>query len=323
MSFLPTLSSTARHRLLFLILCLVWGTTWLGLKVGVTDVPPAFFSGVRWTFAGIVLLGYRRFRRQRVFVSPPLIGRVVVMSVIMVSLCAIIQLYGMRYISSGLAAVINSALTPISMLGFAVAIGQERMTWRQGIAFAIGVAGILVLFGPRIATGRMGVGELLGAIGVAVSAMLYCVASVMSRRVMRIVPPVQLTGLTNLIGGLALLAVSLPFEPGAWHAAGMAWGWAAWVAWWWLVLAGSLGASIIYFLLVRDWGASRTATYAFVTPVISVFLGMAVLGEHVDGTEAIGMALMLAGAALALRRPPAGKPADLTPTPPAATVRSS
>jgi drug/metabolite transporter (DMT)-like permease len=95
----------------------------------------------------------------------------------------------------------------------------------------------------------------------------------------------------------------------------MAWGWAAWVAWWWLVLAGSLGASIIYFLLVRDWGASRTATYAFVTPVISVFLGMAVFGEHVDGTEALGMALMLAGAGLALRRKagPIGTPLKRTP----------
>ena len=321
MSFLPTLSSVARHRLLFLILCLVWGTTWLALKAGINAVPPAFFSGVRWAFAGIVLLGYRRFRHQRVLVSPRLLGRVIVMSVIMVSLCAVIQLYGMRQISSGLAAVINSALTPISMLGFAVAMHQERMTWRQGIAFAIGIAGILVLFGPSAIAGQVGLAELLGATGVAASAMLYCVASVMSRRVMRIIPPVQLTGLTNLIGGVALLALSLPLEPGAWHAAGLAWGWAAWLAWLWLVLAGSLGASIIYFLLVRDWGASRTATYAFVTPVISVGLGMLVFHEHVDGTEALGMALMLAGAGLALRRPPVAKATDLTPAPPATTVR--
>jgi drug/metabolite transporter (DMT)-like permease len=319
-SFLPTLSSAARHRLLFVILCLVWGTTWLALKAGINAVPPAFFSGVRWAFAGIVLLGWRRFRHQRVLVSPRLLGRVIVMSLVMVSLCAVIQLYGMRQVSSGLAAVINSALTPISMLGFAVAMGQERMTWRQGIAFAIGIVGVVVLFGPSAIAGQIGLAELLGAAGVALSAVLYCVASVMSRRVMRIIPPVQLTGLTNLIGGLALLALSLPLEPGAWQAAGMAWGWEAWLAWLWLVLAGSLGASIIYFLLVRDWGASRTASYAFVTPVISVFLGMVVFGEHVSGTEAIGMGLMLAGAALALRRAP--KATDLTPTPPDATVRS-
>lgn len=317
MSLLPTLSSAARHRLLFVILCLVWGTTWLALKAGINAVPPAFFSGVRWTFAGVVLLAWRRAHRQPVLVSPRLVGRVVMMSVVMVSLCAVIQLYGMRQVSSGLAAVINSALTPISMLGFAVAVGQERMTWRQGIAFAIGILGVFVLFGPRIATGQMGLAELLGAAGVALSAMLYCVASVMSRRMMRIIPPVQLTGLTNLIGGVVLLVLSLPLEPGAWHAAGMAWGWAAWLGWLWLVFAGSLGASIIYFLLVRDWGASRTATYAFVTPVISVLLGMAVLGEHVDGTEALGMALMLAGAGLALR---GAKARDLTPPPPAATV---
>jgi drug/metabolite transporter (DMT)-like permease len=287
---------------LFVVLCLVWGTTWLALKAGINAVPPAFFSGVRWTFAGIVLLAWRRLHHQRVLVSPRLVGRVILMSVVMVSLCATIQLYGMREVSSGLAAVINSALTPISMLGFAVAMHQERMTWRQGIAFAVGIAGVFVLFGPRIAAGEVKPAELLGAAAVAASAVLYCVASVMSRRVMRIIPPVLLTGLTNLIGGVVLLALSLPLEPGAWHAAGMAWGWEAWLGWLWLVFAGSLGASIIYFLLVRDWGASRTASYAFVTPVISVFLGMLVFHEHVAGTEALGMALMLAGAALALRR---------------------
>ena len=134
---------------------------------------------------------------------------------------------------------------------------------------------------------------------------------------MRIIPPVQMAGLTNLIGGVVLLALSLPLEPGAWQAAHLAWGWAAWIAWLWLVFAGSLGASIIFFLLVRDWGASRTATYAFVTPVIAVFLGMMVFGEHVSGTEALGMALMLAGAGLALR---GAKTKGLTRKPPAATV---
>jgi drug/metabolite transporter (DMT)-like permease len=305
---LPTLSSAARHRLLFIVLCVVWGTTWLALKAGINAVPPAFFSGVRWTFAGIVLLAWRRFHHQPVHISPRLAGRVVLMSLVMVGLCAVIQLYGMRQISSGLAAVINSALTPISTLGVAVAMRQERPSWRQGIAFAIGIAGVLVLFGPDAVTGQVAPGELLGAAGVAFSTILYCIVSVTQRRVMRIIPPVLLTGLTNLIGGLGLLAFSLPLEPGAWHAAGLAWGWAAWLGWLWLVLAGSLGASIIYFLLMRDWGASRTATYAFVTPVISVVLGMAVFGEQVSGLEALGMVLMLAGAGLALRSRTEAKP---------------
>jgi drug/metabolite transporter (DMT)-like permease len=59
---------------------------------------------------------------------------------------------------------------------------------------------------------------------------------------------------------------------------------------------------VVYFLLVRDWGASRTGTYAFVSPVISVLLGMMVLGEQVHINDAVGMALMLGAAGLVLRR---------------------
>ena len=74
------------------------------------------------------------------------------------------------------------------------------------------------------------------------------------------------------------------------------------MGWLWLTFAGSLGASIIYFLLVRDWGASRAGTYAFVSPVIAVLLGSVVLDERLDAMQALGMALMLGGAGLSLRR---------------------
>jgi len=80
------------------------------------------------------------------------------------------------------------------------------------------------------------------------------------------------------------------------------WGVAAWAGWLFLLLPGSLGATIIYFVLVRDWGASRAGTYAFVSPVIAVLLGVAVYGEAVGLLDALGMALMLGAAALVIRR---------------------
>ena len=78
-----------------------------------------------------------------------------VVAVLMVSFNQVIQLYGLRYITAGLAAVLSSALTPISLLGFAVIVGQERFVRRQVAAIAIGVTGILVLFGPAALAGRL------------------------------------------------------------------------------------------------------------------------------------------------------------------------
>jgi drug/metabolite transporter (DMT)-like permease len=125
---------------------------------------------------------------------------------------------------------------------------------------------------------------------------------VLSIPLMRNMPPTEMAAMTNFIGGAILLVMSLLFEPGGWDAMTGNWGVAAWSAWLFLLLPGSLGATVVYFLLVRDWGASRTGTYAFVSPVIAVLLGVTVLGEQVHVNDAIGMALMLAAAGLVLRR---------------------
>jgi drug/metabolite transporter (DMT)-like permease len=290
------------QRALFVVLCLVWGTTWLALKAGVATVPPAFFSGTRWTSAGLLLLAWRWWRGQRVTVGLHMAGRLSVVALLMIALNATIMLYGLRHIGSGLAAVISSALTPISLLGFSVALGQEQFNRRQVGAIALGVIGILVLFGPAAFRGDLDTMQLLGAIGVIAGCLCYTAGSVLARPLMRSLPPAQVAATTNLLGGLMLLVLSLLFEPGARAALGGHWGTAAWVAWWYMLIPGSLGATTIYFLLVRDWGASRTGTYAFVSPVIAVLLGVMVYGERLDAANAVGMALMLIAAAVVLRR---------------------
>lgn len=292
----------AYERVLFVVLCLVWGTTWIALKAGAMAVPPGFFSGTRWTIAGLLLLAWRWARGQRISFPLRLAGRLVVVALLMIALNAVIMLYGLRYVGSGLAAVINSALTPIALLGFGVAAGQEQFNTRQLGAIALGVTGIVVLFGPSAFRGELDTSELLGAIGVIVGCLCYAAGSVLARPLMRSLSPAHVAASTNLVGGLMLLVASVLFEPGVRAAASGHWGWAAWAAWLYMLGPASLGATTIYFLLVRDWGASRTGTYAFVSPVIAVLLGVAIYGERLDPANAVGMALMLGAAALVLRR---------------------
>jgi drug/metabolite transporter (DMT)-like permease len=296
------LSSATVHRLLFAFVCVIWGTNWLAMKIGVAQVPPGIFSGLRWTTAGMVLLGWRWSRGYRPRINLRLAWRLLLVSVLLVAFNAVINLYSLRHVDSGLASVINAALTPISLLGFAVALGQERFNaWQIG-AIALGVAGILVLFGPSALNGTLDGWTLLGTAGLIVGCLSYSLGSVLSIPLMRRLEPTELAGMTNFIGGLILLVTSLLVEPGAWGAMRLDWGWQAWSAWLFLLLPGSLGATVVYFLLVRDWGASRTGTYAFVSPVISVLLGVFVLGEQVHVNDAVGMVLMLGAAGLVLRR---------------------
>lgn len=287
---------------MFAFLCLVWGTTWLAMKAGITAVPPGFFSGTRWTMAGMLLLGWRWWKGLPVRVPIRLLWRLGLVALLMIALNASIQQYGLRQIGSGLGAVITSGVTPVALLGFSVGSRQERFTWKQARAIALGLAGLLLLFGPKALAGHLAGAELLGATGVLVACFCYCAGSVVARPLMRTLPPAQVATITNLIGGIILLVGSLLFEPGVGQALRFEWGRAAWAGWLFLLLPGSLGATIIYFVLVRDWGASRAGTYAFVSPVFAVLLGMAVYGEPVSVLDAVGMAFMLAAAAVVIRR---------------------
>jgi drug/metabolite transporter (DMT)-like permease len=287
---------------MFAFLCFVWGTTWLGMKVGIAVVPPGVFAGSRWTIAGLVLLAIVRFRGEKVMPPPRLAGRLVLVAVLLVSLNQVIQLYGLKHITAGLAAVISSALTPIALLGFSVALGQEGFTWRQLGAMALGVLGILVLFGPAAFTGTLDIWQVLGALGVIVGCLSYSLGSVMARPMMRTLAPVQMSGLTNLIGGALLFVASVAVEPGAREALALDWGWPVFAAWLYLLIPGSLMSTTMYFLLVRDWGASKTGTYAFVSPVIAVAVGSTLFGEELTWADVAGMVLMLGAAGLVLRR---------------------
>ncbi len=296
------ITPAARQRALFAVLCFVWGTTWLAMKVGIASVPPGVFAGTRWTSAGLILLIWRWARGQRLQIPMRLTGRLVIVAILMVSLSQVIQLYGLRHITAGLAAVLSSALTPITLLGFSVAMRQERFDWRQLGAIAIGVAGILVLFGPAAIAGKLDIWELLGAVGVIIGTLSYSAGSVMARPLMTTLAPAQMAAMTNLIGGALLLVSSVVLEPGAFEALIHPWGWSATIAWLYLLFPGAIMSTVIYFLLVRDWGASRTGTYAFVSPVIAVILGTTLFDEKLDVGDVAGMALMLIAAAIVLRR---------------------
>ena len=295
------LSPLTRQRLLFAFLCLVWGLNWVAMKIGVTVVPPGIYSGARWTAAGIVLLAWRYFQGQSIGIRPSLRLRIVGLSVLLIPVNVFIMLYGLRYVSSGLASVLSSALTPIALLWFSVMMGQETFKAKQLTAMGVGVGGLLLLYGPKAFAGRLGVPEMLGSLGIILGNLAYCLGSVFSRRLMRMMSPALLAAQTNFIGGVVLLIVALAVEPGARDFVTGNWGLEAWVAWLFQVVAGSLGATVIYFFLVRDWGASRTGSYAFISPVIAVLAGMLLLGEQVDLLEAAGMGLMLVAAAMVLR----------------------
>ncbi len=296
------MSTIAKQRLMFALLCFVWGTTWITMKQGTAHVPPAMFSGLRWTTAGIIQLAAIGFTQGRLNIPWHAVKQVLVISVLINSANQLFMLYGLRYVGSGLGAVINCALTPLALLGFALLNGQERINRRVIIAMLLGVVGILVLFGPAAMSGRLDGMALFGALCIVFGTLAYCGGSVMARPYTASMNPHLLAGMINLFGGLQLIPISLIFEPGALASLQLDWGWIAWSSWFFLLIPASLGASTIFMILVRDWGASKAGSFAFISPIIAVFEGLVLSGEALHPVDAIGMTLMLVAAWVALRK---------------------
>jgi drug/metabolite transporter (DMT)-like permease len=146
-------------------------------------------------------------------------------------------------------------------------------------------------------------------LAVAAAAFTYGYGSVLARPLLRTYPALFVAGITTLVGGIALMIVALPFEPGAVSALSGNWGTTAWLGWFFLVIFGSLIGYTTFMRLLRDIGASRAGSYAFVSPVIAVGLGAAVFAEQITVMDVIGIVVMLSGAYLAMSGAPATEPA--------------
>jgi drug/metabolite transporter (DMT)-like permease len=209
--------------------------------------------------------------------------------------------WGMRYVSSGTAGVLEMSLTPIALLGFGVALGQERWSWVNAIAMALGVAGICLLFEPSIKADQDSVvWSAVGFVAIAWAAVSYAWGSVLARPLIEHYGSGTLSGTTMLIGGGALLASSLGWEPNSTQSLEAFWGWPAALGWLFLLVFGSLIGYSLFMQLLRDLGPAKAGSFAFVSPIIAVLVGVIAAGETVSPLSIVGMAVMLVAAGTCL-----------------------
>jgi len=290
------------NLLLFWLLCLIWGSTWIATKAGLEVLPPLFMAGTRFVAAGAILLALRARSRPWRFDRADL-PRLTLVTALIVVLCYGGLFWGAARVDSGTAAVLNMGLIPIALHGFGMMLSEEAASRRKLLGIIVGILGLSILFGPTAASAWEPGGRqqaLAGAAAVALSSIVYAAASVLMRPLLRRYEPVDLSGVMNAAGGIVLLVVSLAVEPGAAVAWRGGWGALAWGGWLFLVFGGSLVAYTIYLRLLRDFGVTRAGMYAFVSPVVAVLLGVFVRDERLSPLECAGMVILLGAAWLTI-----------------------
>lgn len=295
-----------RNTALFGLVCLIWGLTLAAAKAGMQTVPPLFFAGSRFTTAGVLIAIYLVIRGERVRFGWAETGRLTVVALLMVTLTYGFLFWGMLFVNSGTAALLEMSFTPVALLAFALLFRQEAFDARRGSAILLGVGGLALLFGPKMTPGPGG-WQAVGALATVAAAVVYALGSVLARPLIGRHGPAVVAASTMVLGGGLLLATSLAIEPGAARALRGEWGTSAWAAWLFLLVFGSLVGFTAYLHLLSRWGASKAGSWAFVSPVIAVLAGLLVYDERVSAWDAVGMTIMLVASVVAVRTEP--KPA--------------
>lgn len=290
----------------FAALYVVWGSTYLGIRVGLeADLPPALFAGLRLVPAGLLLLGFAKWRGANLRVGFDEYRLMATIGILLLVGGMYSTFLSERYIPSGLAALIVALLPLWVALAESFIPGMDRPTARGYLGLVVGFAGLGVLMMPRL-TGIAGTPQELLAVGIQIlGTWLWTSGSILSKRRPVKADALVATGYEMLTAGGVLLVIGTVM--GEW--VGFHLSTQGVVALTYLVLAGSCVAFTAFVWLLRHVPASKVMTYAYVNPVIAVFLGWAAgkLGlvppEPVDGWVLAGMTIIVAGVALTTSAP--------------------
>ena len=283
-----------RMLMAFFAIYVLWGTTFLAIRIAVAELPPLFAAGTRFFIAGVLLYGFMRFKRE---VRPT---GAQWRNLALMGLLMFVAEYGPlfwaeKYVPSGIASVLEATIPLITMVLEMVIFRQQRIRWAVVVSTMLGFVGVGVLLWPH-GEHRFG---LLPCAAILAGAVTWSLGSVLNRS-MDLPKSRPLTaGAAMMLGGGTLLALSASFGemhpmPHVSMRAGL--------AMLYLVVCGSLLGFTAFIWLLARMPATRVASHAYVNPIVAVALGYFVAGEVITMRTVAGTALVITSVFLILRK---------------------
>ncbi|HJS29009.1 MAG TPA: DMT family transporter [Anaerolineales bacterium] len=274
----------------FILLGLVWGSSFLWIKIGLEELGPFTLVAYRLGFGLLGLAVVVLAQRPPAPKGLKLWAGLVLIGITNTALPFILITWGELFIDSGVAAILNSTVPLFSMLIAHFFLQDERMSPSRLAGLGLGFFGVLLLVGRGISADGL-TGSALGQLAVLAAAVCYAGSGVFTRRNLRQVSPIFQAFLTVLtaelvIGMMVPVAespVKVPSTP------------LTWIAVAWLGLLGSCVAYLLYFYLIQSAGATRAAMVTYTFPVVGITLGVIFLGEEFSLQLLLGAALVIAG----------------------------
>ncbi len=282
---------TSKDWIRFVGLSLIWGTSFLWIKIAVQEVSPFVLVGFRTFFGAagllVILLAGRSIRLNRA--DLPWLRIFAVIGLFNVALPFVLISWSEQYIASGLASILNSTVPLFAMILAPLLLSDDRWSAAKGIGLLVGFSGVVILFLPEIFRGVTG--NILAQAAMLLATLSYAFGGVYTRLKAKGLPVELQAFLQLLLASLMVWAatigidrpIRLPHLP------------LTWLALLWLGLLGSCLAYILYFSLIHSIGPTRASTVTYVTPLVGVVLGAVFLGEQLYWQEILGGLLIVSG----------------------------
>jgi drug/metabolite transporter (DMT)-like permease len=277
----------------FAVVCIVWGTTYLFIRIALETLPPLLLTGVRYVVAGAIMLAIARVRGVALPRDRRTLGNLALVGFLMVGMGNLAVVWAEQWVPSGFAALfVASAPFWMAIIeGFRT--GGERVNLRTGIGMFIGFVGVAMLVIPG-AGPAWSVGFLLGAIAIQIGSLGWQLGSARSKYNLSHVPFLASVALQMFFGGVIVLVVGLAigeaprfsFTPRTFGALA------------YLTLIGSVLTYSAYVFALNHMRTVHTSLYAYVNPVVAVFLGWLVLAEPLTPISIAATIVILAGVAM-------------------------
>jgi drug/metabolite transporter (DMT)-like permease len=279
-----------RHWIGFAFLAIVWGTTWLAVRVVVTEAPPFLSAGVRFVLAALLLgavvkwrglpLGWSRY-------APAERRLMLQLSVWMIVIPYAFVFWAEQFITAGLAGVLFSTHSVFVVLFESLRQRRNVLTGKVLAGVLLAFGGVVVIFWPRLGIPE----EWLGALAMLGAAASSSLATITAKyKAKRLDPMVMVTWQMG-IGAVPLLLLGLWFESGSTTTGSLK----AWLSLGYLIVFGSCVAFVLYYWLLKKLTTVQISTMAYVTPIVAVTSGWLLLGETMGWFTLAGAAMALTG----------------------------
>ncbi len=273
----------------FICLSLIWGTTWLVIKIGLDGMPPFLGVGLRFIVAGTIVMTIGFIKDRKLAFSLSLFKLTLIIGILMFTISYSAVYWAEQYISSGMASIMFSTL-PFYVAAFAALIlKNERLNLLRVVGMVVGVLGTALIFFENLSVQNFI--QLMALLAVFISPISAAFAVVITKKIIHNYNRYLLNGGSMLVGGIATLSIHYVFEsdiPLIWSTTSIS-------ALIYLTLIGSALAFSIHFWMLLHVEATTVSFVTIVSPVVALFLGYIVLSENLSWLQFAGSVLVIGG----------------------------